>query len=306
MKIVIAGMGGIGGLLGAKLAQVAPEVVFYCRGKTLEAIKSRGLELRSPSGTAVVRPALATGSPQEIGPADVVFFAVKNYGLAQVAQELAPLIKPGTALIPLENGVSAPEELAQLLPQAEVLGGCIYVSSFIVEPGVVQQASPLCRILFGDPKLSQDDNEERYGALRDLLASAGIETQLTAQIQRAQWDKFLMISVMATVTAYFEATCGEVLANAQAMAMVYSLADELAAVARAKAVMVTENPRDFLAASFRSFPPETKTSMQRDFEAGGATELESLTGYICREGQRLGVATETYHRAYRALKERIQ
>ncbi len=305
MKIVIAGMGGIGGLLAGKLAPVAPDLVCYCRGRTLEAIRSRGLELRSPSGTAVVQPNLVTDCPQEIGRADAVFFTVKNYSLAQAAQELGPVVGPQTAVIPLENGVSAPEELAQTLPQGDVLGGCIYVSSFIVEPGVIQQASPLCRVLFGKPGLSQEANEERYGALRDLLASA-LEVQLTDKIQVAQWDKFLMISVMATVSTYYQATCGEILANPQAMAMVGDLADEVAALAQAKAIALTGHPREVMKKSLEAFPPETKTSMQRDFEYGGPTELESLTGYVCREARRLAVAVPNYDKAYQALVERIR
>jgi len=105
MRICIFGAGAIGGFVAAHLAQVSGlEVSVVARGEHLAAIRARGLRVRSPSGElhAQVR---ATDRPEELGPQDLVFIALKQHQVTPALPGLAALLGPETAVVPPTTGI---------------------------------------------------------------------------------------------------------------------------------------------------------------------------------------------------------
>lgn len=299
MKIIIVGLGGIGGMVGGKLSLAAEKtgknnIVLFCRGKTLEAVKKNGLEIRA-GGQKYITHAYATDNANEIGTADVVIFAVKNYSLEQAAQDIAPAVGDNTIILPLLNGVEAYEILKKTFPKSNVAGGCIYIFASIVEPGVVEQTGNMIKIVLGGQNCTE---------LKNTLNAAGIESLLSPDIDNEMWMKFIPISGLATVTSMFGRTTGEIFAKEDSANYFKGLLAEITKVAKAKGVKLADEVETASFNLMKGFPPEAKTSMQRDFEKGGKNELEALTGYICREAARLGVATPLYIKAYEKLKDK--
>lgn len=303
MKIVIVGIGGVGGVIGGKLAQYGGEnVSFFCRGKTLEELLSRGLEFRSNNGVSIIHPNMATNSPYKIGEADVVVFAVKNYSIESVVNEVKPIVGKDTVIIPLLNGLSAERKLKAVFGESDTLGGCIYTSAFVVAPGIVQQNGNILKVLFGNSSLTQEENTRKYSGICDVFNAAGINTVLTSNIENEMWSKFIMISSLATATSVYMRNIGELFSDKGSADMFKGLVREIVSVAKLKRVILPENIEEDTLKKSMSFVPETKTSMQLDFEKGNENELEALTGYVCEEARKLGIDVPLYDMAYDKLK----
>src|SRR5262245_21831054 len=115
MRIAVFGTGGVGGYFGGRLAAAGSDVWFIARGAHLEAMRERGLCIRSPLGTIHARPLKVTDDPATIGPVDIVLFTVKLYQTDAAVQQLRPLIGPNTLVVPLQNGVESVEVLSRAL-----------------------------------------------------------------------------------------------------------------------------------------------------------------------------------------------
>ena len=303
LKIVIVGIGGIGGIIGGKLAQYkSGDVNFFCRGETLKKLLSDGLELRWNNNPCIVRPNLATNDAHKIGVADVVIFAVKNYNLISAANEIAPIVGKETVVIPLLNGMDARRKLKAIFMGSDVLGGCIYVSAFAVSPGIVQQNGNVLKVLFGSSDLTEDENIKKYSGIRNIFETAGINTTLTSNIENEMWLKFIMISSLGTATSLYKRNVGELFSDKDSTEEFKGLVREIVSVAEAKGVILPENIEEETLKKASSFTPETKTSMQLDFEKKSNNELEALTGYVCEEASNLGIAVPLYDKAYTSLR----
>ena len=307
MKIVVVGLGGVGGITGGRLAAGLSddpnhEVVFWCRGKVLDAILEKGLQILNNGGKTTVRPTLATCNVADVEGADLLIFATKGYHLDLAARELVPSVTPKTAVIPLLNGVSAASVLEECLPKADVLEGCIYVSAHVERPGTVRQVGTVHRIFFGKKGISEADNRIRYGNIEQVFKKAGLNAALTERIDVEVWSKFIFLSPFAGVTTLFRRSIDEALHEDESFETVKKMIREIEGLARAKNVGLPDNIADITIEKARSFAPSTKTSMQLDQEQGRPTELESLIGYVCREGKNLGVSTPVYENIYGNLK----
>lgn len=307
MKILVVGLGGIGGIVGGRLAagladSPEHEVIFWCRGKTLSTIQAEGLSILGSEGRMTVRPTLATHSVDEVGHADLIVFATKGYHLDAAAQELASLATSKTTVIPLLNGVSAVSVLEKRMPQSDVLGGCIYISAHVENPGTVRQVGAVQRILFGKKGISEAENRTRYAPVEQILKKSGINVTLTERIDVEMWSKFIFLSPFAGTTTLFRRSISEILADGESFETVTRMIAEIEAVGRAKGVDLPENIAGLTVEKARSFAPYTKTSMQLDQEKERPTELESLIGYVCTEGKTLGVPVPTYDTLYKSLK----
>ncbi len=162
MKFAVIGSGGVGAYFGGRLAQAGHDVTFVARGAHLAAIQLRGLKVLSPEGDFEVSPARVTDDPSVIDPVDVAILAVKTWQVEDVAALLPRLLGPGGAVLTLQNGVEAPDQVASACGRDRVLAGVCRIMSFVAEPGVVRHAGVKPSIGFGWP--SSSDFQSRSDA----------------------------------------------------------------------------------------------------------------------------------------------
>src|SRR5439155_311603 len=174
MRIAVVGVGGVGGYFGGKLAQAGHDVVFIARGATLEALRTRGLCVDSVNGDFVVERVNATDDPKDI--VDAVLFAVKAWQIPDAARSAKPLVGPDTVVVPLENGMEAPEQLAAILGREHVLGGLCGIVAFIAAPGHVKHAGVEPFVMFGELDGHASERAER---LREAFVSAGVKADVS-------------------------------------------------------------------------------------------------------------------------------
>jgi len=302
MRVVVVGSGGIGGLYGGLLARAGHTVGFVARGPHLDAIRARGLEIRSADfGTFVVH-APASANPADLGPADLVLFAVKTYDLEPAALVARQALAPDSSLLTLQNGLEAPEQIAAIVGPGHVLIGTTGLETTILEPGVIGHLTPghfmTVSALTGPPT-------PRVDQIVAALRGAGINVSAALDGHRALWDKAWLLIPMATVTAVCRAPIGQIRQLPETAALIATLLDEVTAVARAYGYDAP-GARERAAGWIERAPATMKASMARDFERGTRTELEALTGALVRMAEARGVAVPASRAAYAILKLREQ
>lgn len=301
-KIAISGIGAVGGYYGGLLAghyrdSDEVDIYFISRGENLQAIQKNGLEVKNTFQTITAVPKLATDNPAEIGPVDYLFCCTKSYDLEENIAQLAPVIGPDTVIIPLLNGADIAEQVQKILPNNEVWKGCTYICSRLVAPGKVEKFTIKDRIFFG----SNDGDKVRQAQLHQLLSRARVQSTNPDNIDEEIWKKFFMISTSATMTSFFNASIGDVLANH--MDMFITLGYELKSVAEAKGIVLPEKQVFASIESQKIMPASSTTSMHSDFKRGSRTEIETLTGSVVRAAAELGIEVPTYQLMYRGLTE---
>ncbi len=299
MNIAILGLGGVGGYFGAKICAAmngrGPDhdddrVFFVARGAHLEAIRARGLTVKTSSeGTLICKPAMATDDISALPPLDAALVCVKGYDLDALAGKLADRVQPGTEIVPLLNGVDAYDRLRARLAHGSIFPACVFIGTHIESPGVVAQQGGACSILYGRDPRRLDSQPAR---ITKIFAASRIKNQWYDDVSPQIWTKFIFISAFGLVTACFNKTLGEVMADPQMSGRVRAVMGEIQAIARARGVAL---PPAIIEESFRKgsdFPPETKTSFQRDFEAREKLDERDLFGgTVVRLGAEAGIPT---------------
>jgi len=298
MRIAVMGAGGVGGYFGGRLAEAGHEVAFIARGKHLDAISANGLTLRTPAGETVVR-AKASEDPASLGPVDVVVFAVKLWDTETAAEAIRPLVEQGATVIPFQNGVESIDRLARVLGPERVMGGAAYIAARIAQPGVIVQTGSLARLRFGPALPSQQRVAESFlAACRD----AGIDAELTGDIVRVLWEKFVMLVAVSAATTVARRSIGVVRSDPDLRWLLESCMRETWTLGRARGIALAA---DFVEQSMRfaeQFAPETKSSMLGDLEAGGKLEVRWLSGAVARMSAEAGLDAPVNRAAFAALK----
>ena len=298
-SFAVMGTGGVGGSFGARLAAAGFPVTFIARGAHLAAIREGGLRLLSTGGDLTIDPARATDDAAEIGPVDVVLFAVKLYDTEAAGRALEPLIGAETAVLSLQNGVEAEAQLAAIVGPEHVMGGVAQIGAVIEQPGVIRHSSPFARIIFGE---LDGRRSRRAEALLAACERAGIDAVLSAEIEKEIWIKFVFLASLSAVTTLSGLTAGPIRDDPDLRAVTAWALNEVVAVGRAKGI-----PLDLAFGAedlglLDTLPTEMKSSMAQDLERGKRLELEQLSGAVARMGAALGVATPVHHTVYAALK----
>jgi 2-dehydropantoate 2-reductase len=298
MDVAILGTGGVGGYYGAVLARAGHTVRFWARGANLDALRNRGLEVRTPEGTFQLD-VMATEVADELGRVDFGLVAVKSYSLPEVAAAARTVALRGASLLPLLNGVDAADRLVGLgVPREALLGGLTMISAERVAPGVVERKSVFQSVVLGE---LGGGSSPRAQAIVEALRSASIDARESTQVDVELWQKFVFIASVATVCGLARAPIGRVRTAARGNEFIEAAVSEAVSVARAKGVRLPDEQKARTVATIQGLPPQMRPSFLVDLERGGATELDALMGTVSRLGHELGVPTPVHSAATAAL-----
>lgn len=299
MRVAIMGSGGIGGPLGASLAQAGDDVTFIARGAHLDAIRRNGFRVEGERGTIHIHPANATANPAEIGVVDLVLFCVKLWDVEAAGEAIRPIVGPDTTVIPLQNGIDAPERLAAILGPRAVMGGVAMVGGNIAAPGVIRQTFPMQRIIFGEPGGGPSPRGER---IHEHCVAAGFEGDLAADIALAMWEKFNLMVPFSGLSALTRLPVGLLRDDPDTWALFKSLMRETTAVGRARGLRLPPDIVETQLAMMRSGPPHHYASTATDLIRGKRLEVPWLTAKVVALGREHSVPTPANTFVYAALK----
>jgi 2-dehydropantoate 2-reductase len=292
-SVAVLGAGGVGGLLGAVLTRAGHRVQYLAKPDTAAALNAHGLEVWSAQFGDFHVPAQA--APQLAGPVDVCLVTVKAMSLS-AALTAVPAQTLGDGLVlPLLNGVEHMTALRARFPAAQVVAGAIRVESTRVAAGRIEHTSPFSWIEVA----SDTTPRERVDALATSLRQAGLDVTVRDDEAALLWDKLAVLAPLALLTTHAGAPVGAV--RDARRADLEALIGEIAAVARAAGATV--DPATILG-MFDQIPAGMKSSMQRDAEANGPTELDAIGGAVLRAAERHGIDTPVTARLVDELQAR--
>jgi 2-dehydropantoate 2-reductase len=300
MRIAIIGAGAVGGYYGALLARAGQDVTFIARGANLQAIRERGIVVRSDLGDFEVR-AKAVDDPAEVGAVDLVIIAVKTYSNPQALAHLPVLTGSDTVVLTLQNGVDSASDVAAFVPKERVLTGATYIASTLVAPGTIEHLGTVRRIVFGEafgaPRIT-----ERVSAIRDVLAQAGIQADAVPDVRIALWEKFIFLAPLAALTAASRLPIGPAWDQQAFRTVCEKAMREVEALARHAGVAVAPDIVDEQMAQRGKSPRSMRTSMMVDLTSGRPLELDALIGSVVRRGIAAGIPTPVMETAYGILR----
>jgi len=299
MRVAVMAAGAVGGYFGGRMAATGHDVAFIARGAHGDAIGRDGLRIESALGDLHLKNVNVSDDPKQVGPVEVVLFAVKLWDTETAGEQTRALVGPNTRVITLQNGVDSVERLAPILGDEATIAGTTYVVTNIARPGVIRHTGTVARIqcgrLDGRPDAVLDSYVEQ-------IKAAAIDITLTGDMLLELWKKFVVLSGTSGITASTRQPLGVIRDDADMRAFFFRLMHETMAVGRAAGV---EFPPDFPAELERSvagFPPMMRASMANDLEAGNRLELDWLAGKAVALGRKYGVPTPAQEAAYAMLK----
>jgi 2-dehydropantoate 2-reductase len=298
MRIAVVGAGGVGGYFGTKLARAGASVIVLARGPHLEAIRRHGLRVRSAVEGDLEAKVEAVDSLEGQPTVDMALFCVKAFDTRSAAEALRPVVGPATGVVSLQNGVDSVETLDAILGRGVALGGAAYVFAAIEAPGVIAHRFA-GRIVFGE---MDGRASERATRLRDALARGGVPVELSTDVRRVLWEKYLLISAQAGMTAVTRCPAGVLRETPESWRMYRLIVEELAALARAAGVALADDAVDAVMRQAAAIAPDAYSSLHHDLVQGRRLELEALHGHAVRLGERHGVPTPMVFAVYAALK----
>jgi 2-dehydropantoate 2-reductase len=279
------GSGGFGGYFGARLAAGGADVHFVARGAHLEAMRSQGLTIEGPAPLHLPK-VQATSDPSSIGSADFVLVAVKLWDTVTAIEQIKPIVGPNTTVISFQNGVLKDRYLREAFGAPRVMGGVGYVATAIDRPGVIRQTGPMQRLLFGELDGAISDRGKR---LLDVCLNGGIAAELSPDIQREIWQKYVFIVGLSGTTTTIRKPIGPIRENAQTRAFLLDVMREVAAVGRAHGIDLSADYAEQRLAFADGVAYDMTSSMHHDLERGNRLEVRWLSGGVVELGEQAGV-----------------
>ncbi|PAZ12228.1 2-dehydropantoate 2-reductase [Streptomyces sp. SA15] len=292
LTVAVLGPGGTGGLLAALLSRAGHRVICLAGDETAQALRTDGIRVRSGQfGDFTARVEADTALRE---PVDACLVAVKHTSLDAALDRLPPETLGDGLVVPLLNGVEHPATLRARYRPDRVAPAVIRVESTRVAPGVIEHGSP-----FAEVDLAGDDvPKERLDALAQALTAAGPTTRVLADESAALWAKMSFLAPFALLTTRHGLPLGDVRTHHREE--LTTLVEETAAVSAACGGPA--DPAQALA-RYDAFPPQMKSSMQRDAEAGRPLELDAIGGALLRAAARHGVDVPVTARLMRELTD---
>jgi len=288
LQIAIMGSGGVGGYFGARLVKGGADVHFVARGSHLAAMREHGLAVEGGPEAIHLPKVNVTDDPKTIGPVDMVMFCVKLWDTEAAARQLIPIMQPDTGVISFQNGVTKDDMLRPIFGGNALLGGVAYVGTAIGRPGVIAQTGPLQRLVFGEYDGRRSERVETFHA---ACKRGGINAEISDDVRRSLWEKFVVLVAMSGATTAMRATIGPIRGNPRTRAFLLDLAREVVAVGRAHGVNLPADYAEQRIPFFDQWPPEMTTSMHHDLSGGKPLEVRWLAGSVVDLGAQAGVPT---------------
>ena len=294
-KIAVVGSGAVGCYYGGMLAHGGHDVHFLMR-TDLDAVRANGLtiwtkktEVRLPR----VQCARTTG---EIGPVDIVLIAVKTTANADLERLLPPLIRDGTALLTLQNGLGNEEFLAARWGAERVMGGLCFVCINRAGPGIIRHLDHGSISIgeFGRPL------SDRVRALTEAFRAVDVMSDAADNLAGERWRKLLWNIPFNGLSIAAGANVEEVLADDGLRKTARILMDEALDAARRLGHEIPASFADWQIERSFSMGPYQPSSMI-DYEAGRAVEVEAIWGEPWRQGTAAGAAMPRLEMLYRLI-----
>ncbi len=284
---MVIGAGAVGGYFGGRLAEAGRDVTFLVRARQAEAIREHGLRIVSPHGNATLHPKLIR-SHEISGSYELIILCVKAYSLEAAIDDFAPVVGPGTMILPLLNGMRHLELLARQFGEDEVIGGVCLIAAEVDKDGRIVQLTDVHRLVYGE---RTGGNSARMDALNRVMQGAAFEARTSDNILQEMWEKWVMLASLGAATCLMRGNIGEIEAVPGGAEIARAILDECSAISTASGYTPGVA---FLARTQKLLTAHGSTltsSMYRDLSKNAPVEVEQILGDLVMRGSKLGLRT---------------
>ena len=296
-KVAVIGAGAVGGYYGGALARAGLDVALICRGAHRDKIVADGLYVESNWGNYTVHPQ-ATPDSNEVGPVDLVLYAVKLYSNPEAIPLIKPLLGENTVVVPVQNGTESAAIIANVYGWDRVVAGTTYIEAGRKGLGHIEQAGATARIAFGEQDGSRTTRIDR---IESILSQEGVQVEVSADIRKTLWSKLILVAAVGTIMAASRGNYVQILENPEGERSVRTVMEEIQAVGESEGVTFDDGLIDGHISGARDEAAELMASLQIDLEAGNPLEIDDLLGAVIRKGHESGVAIPASTALYTAL-----
>lgn len=289
-NVALVGLGAVGAAYATRLASL-PGFFVFAGGPRAGRIE-KGVLVNGALFTPPVK------TPETAPKADFIIFSVKDGQLEEAMQQAACLVKEGTIVLSLLNGIYSEEQLKQAYPAAHVLYGFTVGIDAVRDEGGVRFSTP-GKIVFGE---KNNLHTPQTAAVEQLLQKADIPCLVPEDILYEQWWKLLINVGINQCSAILGAPYGFFMEDETARAMLLRAQREVLPVAQAEGINLTEEDITRWMALLPTMDPAAKTSMLQDRQAGRPTEARLFGGAISALGKKHGIPTPVNNWLYEQLK----
>ncbi|MEU0519591.1 2-dehydropantoate 2-reductase [Streptosporangium sp. NPDC006007] len=302
-SIAVVGVGGVGGYLGGRLAAAGHDVRFLARGGNLAALRRTGLHVTNGSSGWSVSDLWASDGPQDIGEVDYVLLCVKTPQLPVAIDALDLMVGENTAVLTVQNGVEAPEQVAAEIGRGRVLPGTVRVVATLAGPGEVRHVGGSAALGFAEWDGSVSDRVKR---LREVFRDASMTATEPSDVWVDLWAKFLLLVPIGSLGAATDgATIGELRSRPGTRRMLIAGMREIHETGVALGIALPEDAVDTAIGLMDRQQPDVTSSLQRDILAGKPSELQAWTGAAVRLADRAGRTAPVHEMLYELLDTRV-
>lgn len=300
MRVAVMAAGAVGSYFGGRLVEAGHDVHFIARGAHLDAIRKNGLKVESQLGDIHIKNANVTDDPKQVGPVDVVLFAVKLWDTEKAGELTKPMVNKDTRLLTMLNGIDSVERLTPILGDV-VCATPTRISAVITGPGVIAHKGNFANLTTG---FLDGRDDARLKSLVDEMKAAKVEAEFSRGIEKVWWEKFVFLASFSAITAATRSTVDPIMKDADTRELFRRLLQEVEAVGIKKGVPlqgVAEKSFKFAEGNAET-APHLRASMAEDVERGNRLETEWLQGKVAALGKQYGVQTPAHETIYAMLK----
>ncbi|OON88056.1 hypothetical protein BXO88_02485 [Oribacterium sp. C9] len=308
LKITVAGVGAIGGLLAAMLGRKYEDsITLVARGNHAMALREKGLTLKSDFyGDSTMRPAAVAERGEDIPVQDLVLICCKNYSLDELCEQIRPCIGAETIVMPVMNGVEPGDRIREKFPEAVCIDSLIYTITAKDSEHSAKQSGPYTHMFIGS-KLRDERHVEASKKVYELFKEVGFDARYTDDIMSEIWQKFILNCGFNVITARYHTNTGGVRGNSEWTKDFHDLMHEAEAVGLREGVNIPEGTAENkFNYCMDNQNDEATSSLKRDVEAKRQAELDAFLGAVIRKAEKYGIEVPCSRRYYNELSEMIE
>jgi 2-dehydropantoate 2-reductase len=277
MRILVVGAGAVGGYFGGRLLEAGCNITFLVRPKRAAQLAENGLVIKSRFGNVTLKAPPTVQASELHRDFDLIVLSCKAYDLDAAIDSFAPAIGPGTAILPLLNGMRHLDLLDERFGAARVLGGQCLISAKLDDRGGILHLNDSHLLTFGE---REGNRSPRIDGIAAEIGKAKFELRASSVILLEMWEKWVFLATLAAITCLMRSAIGDIEAAGGAR-----LALDLLEECRSSAASAGFAPR---AGSTVTAPGSLLTaSMLRDIEDGAPIEADHVLGDLVRRGDRV-------------------
>ena len=291
MKVLIYGVGGVGGFIGSQLENVGFDISYVARGTRYRFLKKNGLKLKSQLGDKNIKNVkIFDVLPPKID-FDIIINTVKLYDFDGFIKEIKKKGIHKTILLPFQNGVYSEQKISQEFGEEKTFGAVAQISSYINENQQVIHKGKLASFFVGS--MSEIENKNLVNFC-EIAKNSGLEIRYKLNIKEKIWEKFIFLSALSGMTTLTKKSIGEIFASTKLRESFVSAMIETHNLSKFFNVKFRLNPIDYWLEKIKKMPFDMTSSMYQDYLNNKQLELKWLSGFIVECSKKFGNKCDTH------------